>query len=60
MFRVYFMQIQVVKMLSILLLAQFISWFPWQFFTIFNETAPVESDLGSNVSCNSHIFFLFF
>ena len=37
-------------MLSILLLAQFISWFPWQFFTIFNETAPIESDLDSNVS----------
>ena len=37
-------------MLSILLLVQFISWFPWQFFTIFNETAAVESDLDSNVS----------
>ena len=50
-------------MLSILLLVQFISWFPWQFFTIFNETADLSSDLESDVSplgrksagdCNIH------
>ena len=46
-------------MLSILLLAQFISWFPWQFYTIFSESAPVEEDLGSTVSYHLHKFVLF-